>query len=107
MSKKFDEFFWHDGNLVDITFAINEKGKSSVQINALFYKDEHDPERAMYLIKCESVARFNSTLDTVELQKNMFAGNIMNAYLKENTLWLYFTDGILEISAKKFSISKC
>jgi hypothetical protein len=106
MTKKLDDFFWHDGNLVDISFTIDKKGKSSVQLTGLFYKDDQAPSRATYHIKCGGVSRFNCTLDTEELKKNMFAGNISSGYLKENRLWLYFTDGLLEIHAKKFRLTK-
>ena len=107
MSKALHNLFWHDGNLLDISFSIDNKGKSALRMTALFYKDEQAPRRDMYVIKCEGVLRFNSTLDTAELKKNMFAGNISNGYLKDNGLWVYFTDGILEVHAKRFSLAKC
>jgi hypothetical protein len=107
MTKALDNFFWHDGNLIDVTFTIDKKGQSGVLVTALFYKDEQAPSRDTYKIKCEGVSRFNCTLDSEELKKNMFAGNISNGYLKENTLWVYFTDGLLEIHAKKFRLTKC
>jgi len=74
-------------------------------LSALF-KDGETPQREAYQIHCEAVSRFNCSLDTSELKKNMFAGNISNAYLKENTLWVYFTDGLLEIHAKNFVSAK-
>ena len=40
MSKALNNLFWHDGNLVDVSFAIDKKGKAIVQLTALFYKDE-------------------------------------------------------------------
>lgn len=107
MTKALDNFFWHDGNLIDVSFAIDKKGKSGVLVTALFYRDEQAPSRDTYQIKCESVSRFNCTLDSEELKTNMFAGNISSGYLKENTLWVYFTDGVLEIHAKKFRLIKC
>ncbi len=106
MAQVLNKIFWHDGNLLDISFAIDAKGKSAVTLSALFYKDEHAPKRESYQIKCEGVSRFTCTLDTAELKSNMFAGNISSAYLKEDTLWVYFTDGLLEIHAKKFRLAK-
>ena len=106
MTKPFDNFFWHDGNLIDVSFVIDKKGKSFVEVTALFYKNEQAPSRDTYQIKCEGVSRFNCTLDSEELKSNMFAGNISNGYLKENVLWVYFTDGLLEIHAKKFRLTK-
>lgn len=58
-------------------------------------------------IKCDGVLRFNSTLDATELKNNMRAGNISDGYLKGNTLWVYFTDGLIEIHSKKFRLAKC
>ena len=107
MTKALDNFFWHDGNLIDISFFIDKKGKSVVQLTALFYKNEQAPSRDKYQIKCEGVSRFNCTLDCAELKINMFAGNVSSGYLKENTLWVYFTDGLLEIHAKKIRLAKC
>jgi hypothetical protein len=107
MTKILEKLFWHDGNLIDVSFTINKKGASSVQITALFYKDGQAKGRETYQIKCDGVSRVNCTLDSEELKNNMFAGNISNGYLKENTLWIYVTDGILEIHAKKFSLIKC
>ena len=104
MSKTLNKLFWHDGNLADLSFSINEKGKSFLQMTAFFYKDEHAPDRDKYQIRCEGVSRFNSSLDAVELKNNMWAGNISSAYLKDSTLWVYFTDGILEINANKFRL---
>lgn len=107
MTRALNKLFWHDGNVIDISFSIDPKGKSIVLLSALFYKDEQAPKREAYQIKCEGVSRFNCTLDALELKNNMFAGNISSAYLKESTLWVYFTDGLLEIHAKKFRLGKC
>jgi hypothetical protein len=106
MAKALNNLFWHDGNLVDISFNINEKGKAIVQISALFYKNEQAPSRDLYQITCEGIQRFSTTLDSPELKKNMFAGNISNGYLKDDVLWVYFTDGILQVHAKKFRLAK-
>ena len=70
MSKALNNLFWYDGNLADISFSINEKGKSFLQMTAFFYKDEHVPDRDKYQIRCEGVSRFNSSLDAVELKNN-------------------------------------
>lgn len=107
MTKALDNFFWHDGNLIDVSFAIDKEGKSGVQVTALFYRDEKATSRDTYQIRCKGISRFNCTLDFDELTRNMFAGNISGGYLKENTLWLYFTDGLLEIHAKQFRLTKC
>lgn len=105
MNKSLNDLFWHDGNLIDVTFSIGNKGRSVVQITALFYKDEQAPSRDVYQIKCEDVLRFNSMLDVTGLKDNLFAGNISNGYMKDNTLWIYFTDGLLEIHASEFHIT--
>jgi hypothetical protein len=107
MNKVLDDVFWHDGKLGDITFSIDKKGISNVKITALISKNEQASSREHYQIKCEDVSYFNCTLDATELKKNMSFGNISNGYLKENTLWIYFADGVLEIRAKKFYLEKC
>lgn len=106
MSKAFDKIYWHDGNLADISFSIDKKGQSLLQMTALLYIDEQARARDRFQIECEAVSRFNCTLDAAELKGNMAAGNISNGYLKDDTLWVYFTDGLLEVNAKKFCIAK-
>lgn len=106
MTQALNKLFWHDGRLLDIAFSIDAKGKSSVFLSALFYKDEQAPKRDAYQVKCEGVSRFTCTLDIAELKDNMGAGNISNAYLKEKTLWVYFADGLLEVHANKFRLAK-
>ena len=107
MSRAFNKIYWHDGNLVDLSFSIDKKGRSSVKMTALFYNDEQASSRDTFQIKCDDVSRFNSTLDAAALKDNMFAGNISNGYLKGSTLWVYFTDGLLEVHAKRFRLAKC
>lgn len=107
MTKAFDNLFWHDGNLVEINFAIDSKGKSSLEITVLLYKDEQASSTEAYQIKCSDVSRFNSSLDATELRVNAFAGNISHGYLKEKVLWIYFTDGLIEVHAKRFQLVKC
>ena len=106
MSKSFEKLFWHDGNLTDVSFSVDAKGKSAVQLQALLYKDEQDPQRQPCQIRCEAVSRFQCTLDGSELKDNMFAGNISSGYLKGNTLWIYFTDGLLQVQAQRFRLVK-
>ena len=107
MNKSLDNLNWHDGNLAGISFAINKKGKSTLVIEAAFYKDAQAPSRDNYKIICDSVLKHNIVLSSKELAENMFAGNISNGYLKNNTLWVYFIDGVLEVTASKFRLSLC
>jgi hypothetical protein len=105
MSKKaINNLFWHDGNLIDVSYAIDSKGKSSVTITALFYKNEQAPTRDKLQIQCGGVSRFSSSLDATELKKNMFAGNIWTGHLRDDILRLYFTEGFLEVQAKRFRL---
>jgi len=105
MRKSLSTLVWHDGNLLGISFAISAKGKSSVVVSALIYSHDQASQREEIKVECEDVSRFCSSIDTVELKNNAFAGNISNGYLKDKTLWLYFTDGFVEIHAKKFRLA--
>jgi hypothetical protein len=102
-----DDVYWHDGNLVDVSIQIGKKGKSKLIVIANFYENEQSSERSRYKVTCKDLIKSNLNLDMVELKDNMFAGNISNGYLKNSTLWLYFTDGTLEVKAKKFIVTKC
>ncbi len=102
-----DEIYWHDGNLVDISIQIDNKGKSKLIVIANFYENEQSSKRSRYKLTCQDVVKSNLNIDMIELKDNMFAGNISNGYLKSSALWLYFTDGMLEVIAKKFIVRKC
>ena len=106
MTTAIEEILWHDGNVVSVSFLIDKNGKASVQIVALLHMDENGGGRGTYRISCEGAARFSTTLDVAELKDNMFAGNISNGYLKGNTLWIYVTDGLIEIHAKRFRVEE-
>jgi hypothetical protein len=107
MAKTIDKLLWHDGNVVSVSFLIDERGKATVHITALLHIDEKGGGRGSFRINCEGVSRFNTTLDVAELKDNVFAGNISNGYLKGNTLWIYVTDGLIEVHAKKFRVEPC
>jgi len=107
MARTLSEANWHDGRLVEVAFSIDKKGRSAVRLIVLLYKNEQAPIRDTCQIDCSNVSRFNCTLDALELKDNMAAGNISNGYVKDQTLWLYFSDGILEVHAKRMRISEC
>lgn len=105
MTKAFDRLYWHDGNLTEVAFSVDARGRSNVQLLVLLYVDDQASHRVPYRISCQGVSRFQCSLDGDELKSNAFAGNISNAYLKANTLWVYFTDGMLEARAERFRIT--
>ncbi len=105
MSKAFNKLNWHDGQLASVSFSIDAKGKSTATVFASFYTDSETRARSECLILCEGVTRFSTSVDAEELKNNLFAGTISNGYVKANTLWVYVTDGVIEIHAKKFRLS--
>lgn len=107
MNTALNKLYWHDGNLSRIAFDIDKRGKASLSISAAFYENEQAPSREIYEIVCEGVLGFTSTLDSAELKDNMGAGNIANGYLKGDTLWVYFSDGVLKVSARRFRLVTC
>jgi len=102
-----DNLNWHDGVLIETSFYIDKKGQSKLVVIADFYSNEDSKKRSKYKISCEGVVKCNLSLDAVELRDNMFAGNISNGYLKTKTFWLYFTDGVLEVTAQDFDVVQC
>jgi len=101
-----NKVFWHDGLLTSMSLDIDKSGKSKLVLTAELYDDGESAKRNRYKLSCKGVVRSNLALDFIELKDNMFAGNISNGYLKNNTLWLYFSDGMLEVTANKFKINK-
>ena len=107
MAITFDKLggsFWHDGKLIDINFSFNTKGQSSVSVIADFYPDSQTAQRITYIIECKDVQHFSCSIDANELKEHRNAGNISDGYLKNNVLWIYLIDGLLEIQARKFTI---
>ena len=96
---------WHDGNIKSLNYSINKNGVT-LEIKAEFYSTDKSPRRDDFTIKCEGVTRFNNVIDFVEIIDNFSAGSVSDGYLKENTIWLYLTDGIIEINAKNINVSK-
>lgn len=87
--------------------TIDANGASTVQITGNFYPTENAKVRTAYAVTCEEVSRHTCMLNVNELKKNVRAGNVSSGYLKDKTLWLYLTDGLIEVHAKKFHISDC
>ena len=106
MAKAIDKINWHDGNLVGISTDISAKGKCTVKVMANVYPSEQSPERIPLKIQCTAVSRVTSSIDVTELKNNQWAGNISHGYLKDKVLWIYFTDGFIEVRAEKFTLSK-
>ena len=105
MSNLLENFIWHDGNITALNYSIHKTG-ASLEINAQFYSTIESRERDKFTIKCTGVTRFNNVVDFEQIIDNLSAGSVSNGYVKENTLWLYLTDGIIEIHAKSINVSK-
>ena len=105
MDYSLDSFMWHDGNIFSLNYSINKTG-ASLKIEAEFYSTDKSEKRDKYTIECEGVTRLNNVVNFIEVIDNFSAGSVSNGYLKENTLWLYLTDGLIEINAKNINVSK-
>ena len=106
MTPTLDDLLWHDGNLIALALGLDKQGNATVTLEIDLYPDEQTRSRQPWLIECQKVSRFHCTLDLVALKQNLGAGHIANGYLKDKTLWLYFSDGLLEISAKQFRLAE-
>ena len=104
MTPTLDDLLWHDGNLISLALGLDKQGNATVTLEIDLYPDEQARSRQPWRIECQIVSRFHCTLDLAALKQNLGAGHIANGYLKDKTLWLYFSDGLLEISAKQFRL---
>ena len=104
MTLTLDDLLWHDGNLISLALGLDKQGNATATLEITLYPDEQASNRQRWLIECQSVSRLHCTLDLAALKQNLGAGHISNGYLKDKTLWLYFSDGLLEICAKKFRL---
>ena len=106
MTPTLDDLLWHDGNLIALALGLDKQGNATVTLEIDLYPDEQARSRQPWRIECQIVSRFHCTLDLAALKQNLGAGHIANGYLKDKTLWLYFSDGLLEISAKQFRLAE-
>ena len=106
MTPTLDDLLWHDGNLISLALGLDKQGNATVTLEIDLYPDEQARSRQPWCIECQIVSRFHCTLDLAALKQNLGAGHIANGYLKDKTLWLYFSDGLLEISAKQFRLAE-
>ena len=104
MTPTLDDLLWHDGNLIALALGLDKQGNATATLEIALYPDEQARSHQPWLIECQSVSRFHCTLELAALKQNLGAGHIANGYLKDKTLWLYFSDGLLEISTKKFRL---
>ena len=105
MTMSLENFIWHDGNIHSLSYSIQSTG-ASLEIEGEFYSSNESNKRDIYKIKCNDVSRFNNIIDFKETLDNFSAGSVSNGYIKDNTLWLYLSDGIIEIQAKSINVSK-
>ncbi|GHA14763.1 hypothetical protein [Arenicella xantha] len=105
MNNSLENFIWHDGNIESLNYSVAKTGVSLV-IEGEFYSSSESKQRDKYLITCDNVTRFNNMADFEEILDNLSAGSVSNGYLKENKLWLYLSDGVIEIHAKNINVSK-
>lgn len=105
MKNSLDDFIWHDGNILSLSYSVS-KDSASIKIEAEFYSTPTAKNRDRYTIDCDGVTRFNSLVDFVEVLDNFSAGSIANGYFKQGTLRLYLIDGVVEISANSFELTK-
>ena len=105
MDYSLDNFIWHDGNINSLNFTVSKSG-ASIEIEAEFYSTPDSTQRDKYTINCGDVFRLNNVINFLEIIDNFSAGSVSNGYLKENTLWLYLIDGVIEIHANEIKVSK-
>lgn len=105
MSRSFNTLCWDEGNLQQISFTLDKQGEATLVMTLMLYTSDQNRRKAKHQVKCLNVTSFESTIDVQELKKNMFSGNISDGYLKGDTLWVYFTDGLLKVKAKKFTFA--
>ena len=103
---KIDDLFWHDGIINSYSCDMDEHGNSDFIIRAHLYKNADSTQRQAITITCPNIEACQVSLNIKELKDNLFAGNISNGYLKGNKLWVYFTDGIFEITGEHFEVNE-
>lgn len=102
MNLSFDDLIWHDGHLMGLSTFMDKRAVATVRIQAMIYPRADASRRRLLEVTCQAVSRSASTLDMLELQRTHWAGNIVSGALKDGALWLYVTDGFIEVRAARF-----
>ena len=99
-----DEFYWHDGQLQDLAFAMTGPQGACLSLTVWCYPDERASTRERYRLECYALHRYICTLDVQQLTRQQRTGNIVQARFADDRLWLYFTEGLLEVQAGQFHL---
>jgi hypothetical protein len=107
------EISWHDGILESFVVDDSERHRGAVvTLNLALYHSESDKQRSKMRLVLEDVQAITTRLDFAELTDNRSAGSISYGYFKKGNsgskkivLWLYMTDGFLEIHFKSGVVS--
>ena len=97
----FDCISWHDS--VISSFAI-DFDNSSIFLKLNAYENIESNNKVNVFLNIYGVDFLSSHFDFNELNDNCKSGNISNAYIKNEKIYIYFVDGFLSIRFRKFEI---
>jgi hypothetical protein len=111
---EFERIHWHDAILRGVSVNLKSNRSSDSPEMEFFidsYLSNESSERSSFIISCWDVFGFSSVIDLVEMKGNEWAGNISNIYIKpgagarecEGVLWVYLADGVISVSAARYS----
>lgn len=103
-----DTMYWHDGNLIDVAFALDDTRDAAVVITVEVYPDEQASDRRTTRITCQGVTGFACSLDAAALNDHAGPGHIADGKRIGDTLRLVFADdGTLEVRARSMHVEPC
>lgn len=100
------ELEWHDGSIGDI----HVEGNGAIHIVCDLYPSSTAKTREKFSLSCNGLVAFACTIDFLALLNNRKAGNINNGRIESlsksvSVLKLFLSDGYIQITAKKITIS--
>ena len=105
---KFDDVYWHDGQIQSLLVACSEQSgcQYRIRIEADVYSSEDSPDRTRIAVTFGEVEKLVLACNIIEMNDYFGSGNISNGYKKgKNDYILYLADGYVEIMAGKVVIT--
>tara|TARA_R110001592_G_scaffold16881_11_gene71674 strand:- start:4788 stop:5117 length:330 start_codon:yes stop_codon:yes gene_type:complete len=105
--KDFNEIYWHDAQLTNLSIKNMSEAKVDAQINieATCYLSEESGEKVSIKILFQPVNRFTIYGDVSELSNNFTAGNIYSAQRDHQNVFKFdLLKGYIEIQASDFQL---
>ncbi len=107
---KFEEFYWHDSQILGWTIdsSDDQSATASIELRLASWEDMQAPERFNVTIRFEKVEKLILNCDFASLANNFWAGNVDWASRKDERNYRFdlFGDNQFEVVAGAVTIAR-